>query len=167
MTSKPFRMAGVTVVTHPLVAHKLSIMRAKDTSTARFRQLLREISTLLCYEVTRDLPLEDYPVETPVGPTTGQRIAGKKMVFVPILRAGLVPRLRPEGYCPVYVRLDYSQGTPPPASYEEALAELEGLVGAMERTGAKMDNADGYPVAVVGGLSDARKRGGAAGGAKA
>ena len=89
MTTKPFRMDGVTVVAHPLVLHKLSIMRAKDTSTARFRQLLREISTLLCYEVTRDLPLEDYPVETPVGPTTGQRIAGKKLVFVPILRAGL------------------------------------------------------------------------------
>jgi uracil phosphoribosyltransferase len=89
MPTKPFKMDGVTVVAHPLIRHKLSIMRSKDTSTARFRQLLREISTLLCYEVTRDLPLEDYPVETPVGPTTGQRIAGKKMVFVPILRAGL------------------------------------------------------------------------------
>ena len=88
--SKPaFKMTGVTVVDHPLVAHKLSIRRSKDTSTARFRQLLREISTLLCYEVTRDLPLEDYPVETPVGPTTGQKIEGKKLVFVPILRAGL------------------------------------------------------------------------------
>ena len=84
-----FKMDGVTVVDHPLVAHKLSIMRAKETSTARFRQLLREISTLLCYEVTRDLPLEPYAVETPVGPTTGQKIEGKKLVFVPILRAGL------------------------------------------------------------------------------
>ncbi|ELR04385.1 hypothetical protein GMDG_09052, partial [Pseudogymnoascus destructans 20631-21] len=82
-------MDGVTVVDHPLVAHKLSIMRSKETSTARFRQLLREISTLLCYEVTRDLPLEAYPVETPVGPTTGQKIEGKKLVFMPILRAGL------------------------------------------------------------------------------
>ena len=72
MPGKTFKMDGVTVVAHPLVAHKLSIMRSKDTSTARFRQLLREISTLLCYEVTRDLPLEDYPVETPVGPTTGR-----------------------------------------------------------------------------------------------
>jgi uracil phosphoribosyltransferase len=77
MPTKPFKMDGVTVVAHPLIRHKLSIMRSKDTSTARFRQLLREISTLLCYEVTRALPLEDY------------RIAGKKMVFVPILRAGL------------------------------------------------------------------------------
>lgn len=88
--SKPaFRMDGVNVVDHPLVGHKLSIMRSKDTSTAQFRRLLREISTLLCYEVTRDLPLEDYPVETPVGPTTGRRIAGRKLVFFPILRAGL------------------------------------------------------------------------------
>ena len=89
MPKAAFTMDGVTIVGHPLVAHKLSIMRSKDTSTARFRALLREISTLLCYEVTRDLPLEDYPVETPVGPTTGSRIEGKKLVFVPILRAGL------------------------------------------------------------------------------
>lgn len=79
----------VTVVDHPLVAHKLSIMRAKETSTVQFRTLLREISTLLCYEVTRDLALEDWPVETPVGPTTGRKVEGKKLVFVPILRAGL------------------------------------------------------------------------------
>jgi len=84
-----FKMDGVTVVDHPLVAHKLSLMRSKDTSTAQFRRLLREISTLLCYEVTRDLPLEDYPVETPVGPTTGRRIEGKKLVVTPVLRAGL------------------------------------------------------------------------------
>ena len=82
-------MDGVTVVDHPLVQHKLGLMRKKETSTAQFRRLLREISTLLCYEVTRDLPLEDYPVETPVGPTTGQRIAGKKLVLAPILRAGV------------------------------------------------------------------------------
>ena len=80
---------GVTVVDHPLVVHKLSIMRAKDTSTVQFRTLLREISTLLCYEVTRDLPLEDYAIQTPVGPATGRKIEGKKLVFVPILRAGL------------------------------------------------------------------------------
>lgn len=84
-----FANDGVTVVDHPLVTHKLSIMRAKDTSTVQFRTLLREISTLLCYEVTRDLPLEDYPVETPVGPAEGGKIEGKKLVFVPILRAGL------------------------------------------------------------------------------
>ena len=80
---------GVTVIDHPLVRHKLTIMRKKETSTAQFRRLLREISTLLCYEVTRDLPLEPIAIETPVGPMQGQAIEGKKLVFVPILRAGL------------------------------------------------------------------------------
>ncbi|MBN8527625.1 MAG: uracil phosphoribosyltransferase [Caulobacterales bacterium] len=80
---------GVTVIDHPLVRHKLTIMRKKETSTAQFRRLLREISTLLCYEVTRDLPLASVPIETPVGPMQGQAIEGKKLVFVPILRAGL------------------------------------------------------------------------------
>jgi uracil phosphoribosyltransferase len=80
---------GVTVIDHPLVRHKLTIMRKKETSTAQFRRLLREISTLLCYEVTRDLPLEPVAIETPVGPMQGQAIEGKKLVFVPILRAGL------------------------------------------------------------------------------
>ena len=68
---------GVTVVSHPLVRHKLSIMRAKDTSTARFRDLLREISTLLCYEVTRDLPLETVRIETPVAAMDSSRLEGK------------------------------------------------------------------------------------------
>jgi uracil phosphoribosyltransferase len=81
--------SALTVVEHPLVRHKLTIMRDRRTSTAEFRRLLREISTLLCYEITRDLPLEDQPVETPVGPTMGRRIEGKKLVFIPILRAGL------------------------------------------------------------------------------
>ena len=80
---------GVTVIDHPLVRHKLTIMRKKETSTAQFRRLLREISTLLCYEVTRDLSLEPVAIETPVGPMQGQAIEGKKLVFVPILRAGL------------------------------------------------------------------------------
>jgi uracil phosphoribosyltransferase len=80
---------GVTVIDHPLVRHKLTIMRKKETSTAQFRRLLREISTLLCYEVTRDLPLTATAIETPVGPMQGQAIEGKKLVFVPILRAGL------------------------------------------------------------------------------
>ena len=80
---------GVTVVDHPLVQHKLGLMRKKETSTAQFRRLLREISTLLCYEVTRDLPLEPDDIETPVGPTTAHRLAGKKLVLAPILRAGV------------------------------------------------------------------------------
>ncbi|MBC7769254.1 MAG: uracil phosphoribosyltransferase [Phycisphaerales bacterium] len=82
-------MQGVTIVDHPLVQHKLTILRDKETSTRSFRSLLREISALLCYEVTRDLPLEDVAVETPVGPTQGKVLAGKKLVFAPILRAGM------------------------------------------------------------------------------
>lgn len=83
------RIPGVTVVDHPLVRHKLTLMRNRDTSTAQFRRLLREISTLLCYEVTRDLPLEPVSIETPVEPAEGARLAGKKLVLAPILRAGV------------------------------------------------------------------------------
>ena len=82
-------MQDVTVVGHPLVQHKLTILRDKETSTRSFRTLLREISVLLCYEVTRDLPLEDVEIETPVARMKGKTIAGKKLVFAPILRAGL------------------------------------------------------------------------------
>ena len=82
-------MEGVTVVDHPLVQHKLTLMRDRETSTAAFRQLLREISTLLCYEVTRDLPLESVEIHTPVQAMSAPRLAGKKLVFAPILRAGV------------------------------------------------------------------------------
>ncbi len=82
-------MEGVTVVDHPLVQHKLTLLRDKDLSTKSFRELLNEIGMLLCYEVTRDLPLTDVQIETPVAPMTGKEIAGKKLVFAPILRAGL------------------------------------------------------------------------------
>jgi uracil phosphoribosyltransferase len=82
-------MKDVTIVDHPLVQHKLTILRDKETSTRTFRSLLRELSALLGYEVTRDLPLEDVEVETPVGVTHGKRLAGKKLVFAPILRAGM------------------------------------------------------------------------------
>lgn len=82
-------MQGVTIVDHPLVQHKLTILRDKETSTRSFRELLREISVLLCYEVTRDLPLEDVTIETPVAGMTGKRLSGKKLVFAPILRAGM------------------------------------------------------------------------------
>ena len=80
---------NVTIVDHPLIAHKLSLMRDKTTPSAVFRQLLREISLLLGYEVLRDLPVELRPIETPVGPTDAPFIKGKKLVFVPILRAGV------------------------------------------------------------------------------
>jgi len=82
-------MKGVTVVDHPLVQHKLTLMRDKDRSTTNFRQLLNEIGMLLAYEVTRDLPLELVEVETPLEKTMKPMIAGKKLVFAPILRAGV------------------------------------------------------------------------------
>jgi uracil phosphoribosyltransferase len=80
---------GVTVVDHPLVRHKLTLMREKDRSTKSFRQLLNEIGMLLCYEVTRDLPMELTEIKTPLQATMQPIIAGKKMVFAPILRAGV------------------------------------------------------------------------------
>jgi uracil phosphoribosyltransferase len=80
---------GVTVVDHPLVQHKLTLMRDKDRSTKSFRQLLNEIGMLLCYEVTRDLPLMMTTIETPLQPMQAPVIAGKKLVFAPILRAGV------------------------------------------------------------------------------
>src|SRR5919202_4905161 len=80
---------NVTVVDHPLVQHKLSLMRDKERSTKGFRQLLNEIGMLLCYEVTRDLPLETVAIETPLAPMQAPQIAGKKLVFAPILRAGV------------------------------------------------------------------------------
>jgi len=82
-------MQSVTIVDHPLVQHKLTILRDKETSTRTFRELLREVSLLLCYEVTRDLPLEDVSIETPVATVNGKRLAGKKLVFAPIMRAGM------------------------------------------------------------------------------
>lgn len=80
---------GVTVIDHPLVSHKLTLMRDKETSTKSFRQLLREISLLLCYEATRDLELTHVEIETPLTRMSAPKIAGKKLVFVPILRAGM------------------------------------------------------------------------------
>ena len=82
-------MEGVTVVNHPLVQHKLTLIRGKDISTKSFRQLLKEIGMLLCYEVTRDLPLMNVEIETPLARMMSPRIAGKKLVFAPILRAGV------------------------------------------------------------------------------
>ena len=81
-------MSDPVVIDHPLVAHKLSLMRDKTTPSAQFRTLLREISLLLGYEVLRDLPTELRDIETPVGPTQAPFIRGKKLVLVPILRAG-------------------------------------------------------------------------------
>jgi len=82
-------MDGVTIVKHPLVQHKLTLLRKKDVSTKSFRELLKEIGMLLCYEVTRDLPLTDTDIETPLADMKSSRIAGKKLVFAPVLRAGV------------------------------------------------------------------------------
>lgn len=81
-------MDGLTIINHPLVQHKLTIMRDKETSTRTFRQLLREIATLLCYEVTRDLELTTCRIETPLIEMDAPTLEGKKLVFASILRAG-------------------------------------------------------------------------------
>ena len=81
-------MSNVTVIDHPLVQHKLSLLRAKQTTTGDFRRLAREISLLLGYEVLRDLPLEPIAIETPLEPMTAFQVQGKKLCFISILRAG-------------------------------------------------------------------------------
>jgi uracil phosphoribosyltransferase len=82
-------MDGLTIVEHPLVKHKLTILRDRKTSTILFRSVVRETATLLCYEVTRDLPTALVRIETPMAVTEAPAIAGKKLVIAPILRAGL------------------------------------------------------------------------------
>jgi uracil phosphoribosyltransferase len=81
-------MSQVHLLDHPLVQHKLTLMRRKDASTNSFRRLLNEMSSLMAYEVTRDMALQDIEIETPLEATTGRVIDGKKLVFVSILRAG-------------------------------------------------------------------------------
>lgn len=82
-------MRGVTIVDHPLVQHKLTLLRDKNRSTKGFRELFSEIGTLLCYEVTRDLPLEMTEVETPFATMQSPMLSGKKLVLAPIVRAGM------------------------------------------------------------------------------
>lgn len=79
----------IHVFDHPLIQHKLTLLRMKDTSSAQFRAILREISLLLVYEVTRDMPLQEVEIETPMEKCKANLLEGKKIVFVPILRAGL------------------------------------------------------------------------------
>src|SRR5262245_37138709 len=80
---------NLTVLTHPLVQHKLSILRDRDTSTRDFKQLVSEMAMLMAYEATKDLPTQVVEIETPLERTTGRQVAGKKLTLVPILRAGL------------------------------------------------------------------------------
>ena len=82
-------MSELHVYDHPLIQHKLSILRDKNTSVKEFREIVSEIAGLMCYEATRDLPLEEVEIETPVAPAKVKRLAGKKLAVVPILRAGL------------------------------------------------------------------------------
>lgn len=83
MTVKPF------IMDHPLIQHKLSILRDVTTGSKEFRALTSEIATLICYEATRDLTLEDVEISTPMGPTIAKHLSGRKLAFVPILRAGM------------------------------------------------------------------------------
>lgn len=82
-------MAAVVIMDHPLIQHKIGIMRRKDTSTKEFRNLVSEVAMLICYEATRNLPLKDVEIETPLTKTVVKEIEGKKLCIVPILRAGL------------------------------------------------------------------------------
>lgn len=82
-------MGTVTITNHPLIQHKLTLMRNKETASKDFRVLVSEIAMLMCYEATRDLPLKEIEIETPVAVTNAKILSGKKLAFVPILRAGL------------------------------------------------------------------------------
>ena len=81
-------MANVTITNHPLIQHKLALLRDKNTGSKDFRTLVSEIAALMCYEATRDLPLEEVEIETPIQKTKAKMISGKTLAFVPILRAG-------------------------------------------------------------------------------
>jgi uracil phosphoribosyltransferase len=85
----PHQFPNLTVVQHPLVRHKLSVLRDKETSKKKFKELVDEIAMLMAYEVTKDLPLAPVEIETPLETTTEMKLAGKKLTVVPILRAGL------------------------------------------------------------------------------
>ncbi|OYT94037.1 MAG: uracil phosphoribosyltransferase [Burkholderiales bacterium PBB3] len=87
-TLNPEARANVTLIDHPLVQHKLTLMRKKEASTSSFRRLLNELAGLMIYEVCRDMPLQDLEIETPLEKTTGKVIDGKKLVFASVLRAG-------------------------------------------------------------------------------
>lgn len=82
-------MSQVHIINHPMIQHKLTIMRDKTTGSKDFRQLLTEISLFMGYEITRDLPMDDKEIETPICPMTAKKVSGRKLAIVPILRAGM------------------------------------------------------------------------------
>lgn len=82
-------MGNVNIIDHPLIQHKLTLIRNKGTGSKEFRELVEEMALLMAYEVTRDLPLEEVDIETPIGPMKAKIISGKKVGIIPILRAGL------------------------------------------------------------------------------
>ena len=82
-------MSQLHVIDHPMIQHKLTIMRMKETGSKDFRELLNEIALLMGYEVTRDIALEDFDIETPICKMTAKRVSGRKLAIVPILRAGI------------------------------------------------------------------------------
>lgn len=123
------RFQGLSILDHPLIQHKLSRMRDKATSTRTFRDLLREITLLMGYEITRDLPMTTESIETPVSPMQAPVIAGKKVAIVPVLRAGLgmadglmelIPSAR-QGHVGLFRGDDHR-----PVEYYVRLPEIEG-----------------------------------------
>lgn len=82
-------MGKVTILDHPVIKHKISILRDKNTGSNEFRSIIKEITILLAYEASKDFTLEEYDIETPICKTTGYRLSGKKLGIIPILRAGL------------------------------------------------------------------------------
>ena len=139
---------SVYEIKHPLVQHKLSLMRQADRSTRSFRQLAAEVGSLLTYEATKDLQLEDYELEGWEGPITGQQIKGKKATVVPILRAGIgmldgVLELMPSAKISV-VGLYRDEKTLEPVSYFEKLTgkidqRMALIIDPMLATGGSMD----------------------------
>ena len=102
-------MGKVYVFDHPLIQHKLTFIRDKETGTKEFRELVDEVATLMAFEITRDLPLEDIEVQTPVSPAQAKTLAGKKLGIVPILRAGRLAGGRPSQAC---TRVPLHRGQP-------------------------------------------------------
>jgi uracil phosphoribosyltransferase len=144
MTTQPHpRFPSLRLVEHPLVLHKLSRMRDKTTPTVVFRQLLKEIALLMAYEILRELPLVSEPIKTPLGAMEAPVIAGKKLAFVPILRAGLVMAEGLHELVPSaragHIGLYRDHETKRPVEYLVKLPETEGrlfiLVDPMLATG--------------------------------